>query len=153
LGSSEPPGSAIFIFLMGSRTFFLFNWSVVLPSEPCESLVIGGNRVIGDRPRLSELLSCIILNTSCFLTWSSCFSWNYPATKYCCYFFCESWVAKGKIPIRGLTNLVNEARFQLITEKFPVSSLPFFASPAKTQIDRMVVQQVRCFALSIAAIA
>jgi len=42
----------------------------------------------------SWLLLCIILNTGCFLTWSSCSSGNDPTTKYYGYFICESWVAK-----------------------------------------------------------
>jgi len=74
------------------------------------------------------------------LTRPSCFSWNYPATKHCGYFFCELWVAKGKIPIGGPTNLGNDSWFYLMTEKFSVGGLPFFTGPARTQIDGMVAQ-------------
>ena len=76
-----------------------------------------------------------ILQPLCFFSWSACFSWSYPATKHGSYFFFEAWVAKDKISIGGLTNLVNNSRLQLMTEQFPVGGLPFFTGSAKTQVD------------------
>lgn len=90
--------------------------------------------------RLLPILFYVLLIVCCLLAGPSCFSWHYPATKHCGYFICESLVAKRKIPIGGPTNLVNNTRFHLMTEKFSVRSLPFFIGSARTQIDRMVAQ-------------
>ena len=93
-----------------------------------------------DRPRFPPILFSVLLGLGCLLARPTCFPWNYPAAKHCGYFFCESWIAKGKIPIGGPANLVNETGFQLMTEQFSVGGLPLFTGPARTQIDRMVAQ-------------
>ena len=84
---------------------------------------------IGDRPRFSTFF-CVVFITICLLAQSPCFPWSYPAPKHYGYFFCEPWVTKGKIPIGGPADLVNDTRLHLLTEKFSVGGLPFFTGPA-----------------------